>query len=173
MKGSFVMSEMGRAVSTIQYILNNNGYQMSKFYAIIVFNQFIVIMLFFKDSTCSLGELDKYYVMFYNAAGNYSVDIIWKNKEGTEQIMASLAPDSHYSAYTYFTHEWIFKSSSSDNLWYAEANGVKSQFYEGCRSKATFNMINFVLITSGNSYKVLLKSLFPHFPAGLQFVFYV
>ena len=85
--------------------------------------------------------------------------------------MTTLAPDSKYVAYSYFTHEWIFKSSSSDNLWYAEANGVKSQFYEGCRFKATFNSINYVFITSGNSYKVLLKSLFPHFDCSLYFMY--
>ena len=114
-------------------------------------------MLFFKDSTCTLGELDKYYVMFYNAVDNYSVDIIWKNKEGTEQIMASLAPDSHYSAYTYFTHEWIFRRPSANDLLYAEANGIRSKFFEGCRFKATINQNIIVIISSGNAYMILLK----------------
>merc|ERR1712016_557131 len=86
-----------------------------------------------------------------------------KQRMEARKKMTTLAPDSRYVAYSYFTHEWIFKSYSSNNLWYAEANGVKSQFYEGCRFKATVILMNFVSITSGNSDKVLLKSLFPHF----------
>ena len=91
--------------------------------------------------------------MFYNSVKNDSVDIIWKNKEGTEQIFATLAPNSHYTVYTFFTHEWIFKRSSSNDLLYAELNGIKSKFFEGCRFKATFDR-NIVTITSGIAYMI-------------------
>ena len=86
------------------------------------------------------------------------MDIIWKNKDGTEKTITSLAPGELYSVLTYFTREWIFKRSSSNDLMYAEANGIKSQFFEGCRFKASPKAnIFYVLISSGNSYMILLK----------------
>ena len=57
------------------------------------------------------------------------------------------------TVYTFFTHEWIFKRSSSNDLLYAELNGIKSKFFEGCRFKATFDR-NIVTITSGIAYMI-------------------
>ena len=61
------------------------------------------------DYTCPFGEHDSYNVIFYNNDKEYPVDIIGKNKDGTEKTITSLAPGELYSVLTYFTREWIFK----------------------------------------------------------------
>ena len=96
--------------------------------------------------------------MFYNAVRNCSVDIIWTDKDGTKELSKTpLAPDGFIHIDTYFTHEFIFKRSSSNDLLYAVANGKKSKRFEGCRFEATLHGNIVVTITSGIEYMILLK----------------
>ena len=86
-------------------------------------------------STCNFGLQDQYQVIFYNSA-KFSIDVIWKNYPGNENlIMSKLAPGDEIAFATYFTHEWIFKSSFSNNRLLANANGITEDYFEGCHFK--------------------------------------
>ena len=65
-------------------------------------------------------------------------------------MTSDLAPNDNSTYGTYFTHEWLFKRSSSKGLLFAKANDVGAQFFEGCRFKAVPNKEIFVVISSGN-----------------------
>lgn len=65
-------------------------------------------------------------------------------------MTSNLAPNSTSTYDTYFTHEWLFKRSSSKDLLFANANGVEAQFFEGCRFKVVPNEELFVIISFGN-----------------------
>ena len=71
-------------------------------------------------------------VTFYNAAP-YPIDIFWINYENREQLLKSnLTPREELTQITYFTHNWVFKRSSTNESLVAKGNGVQGERFEGC-----------------------------------------
>ena len=81
----------------------------------------------------------------------YSIDVIWISFKQEEKVYKSnLLPTAKHTRKTYFTHDWIFKQSGTDNRVFASANGVKDETFEGCNFGAEINSeINVQLVEIG------------------------
>ena len=104
----------------------------------------------FIDSRCFFDDEDYYPVTFYNS-DKHPIDIIWNTPDGIEKVYKSkLAPASNFSITTFFTHQWIFKDSSSKYGLTANANGIVDDVFEGCHFKAKVNQPILVTVSNGN-----------------------
>ena len=93
-------------------------------------------LFFYWIDSCPYGGSDSYTAIFKNSV-TLPVDVIWINFEHNEVVYSeNLAPGAEYSVKTYFTHEWIFKQSGTNNRLFAESNGVKDKTFEGCHFAA-------------------------------------
>ena len=91
----------------------------------------LILYHIFFALTCELEIQARYHVTFCNSA-NQMIDVMWKTNAGKEVLMKSqVAPGARIGFNSYFTHQWIFKGSSSSDRFLANANGITEEFFEG------------------------------------------
>ena len=115
---------------------------------------FLWFCLFIRHSyfidTCTYGSQDSFTAIFINEM-SYPIDVIWINNQQQEVVYKSdLASGEVYTQLTYFTHEWIFHQSGTNNRILAESNGVYYGTFEGCKFGAETNsQIQVALVAAG------------------------
>ena len=115
------------------------------------FFRFLKTYLSISTESCAYIENEMFYAKFYNY-DQYPIDILMYDQEWNKLLVRPrLNPGNEYSHETYFTQNYLFKRSDTNERLKCSANGITAHVFEGCRFKATEGRLIMVNISRGNA----------------------
>jgi len=107
-------------------------------------------------------------VQFINTIPRSSIDLLWLNFQGEEELYTTLASGERWSGFTFGSHPWIARSSSSTQPAFQWA-GERKPFFEAYRwgrqtyQRGSFSQAQLVEFLGGNLV-VTVRLVQPSYP---------